>query len=348
MILSIFNISLSFLLPLVLNLIFTPIIISIAHSKKLFDATDERKTHVGQIPRLGGIGIFISLLVAVITINLIFKFEIPFAFYIGLFLIFVSGVVDDFKPIKPIIKLLTQIAASLALIVGGITFSQVYIPFLNIMLNLGYFSYPITIMWIIGMTNALNLLDGMDGQAGGVSFISVFVFGIISLILGQFGIAVLAFILAGALLGFLCFNLPPAKIFMGDSGALTLGYFLAALPLLYQSPEIKGKIVLVVIALLIIPILDVFSALIRRTMDGRSFFSPDRGHIHHKFTDLTSLNTKQILAVIYLLCLMSAVFAFLFLFKTNILTNAGLFLNIVIHLLLFRFLHKRKKRDLNS
>lgn len=344
---SIFNTTLTILLPLVLNLIFTPAIIAIAKKNNLFDFTDERKTHSGQIPRLGGIGIFLSLFISAIILNILFGFNLHIGFYIALFLIFLSGVIDDFKPVKPIVKLLSQIVASLILIAGGYIFSHIYIPFFDINLNLGLFSYPITIIWVVGITNAINLLDGMDGQAGGVSIIASIALAIFSLILGNTDIAVITLILSGSLLGFLCFNFPPAKIFMGDSGSLSLGFFLAAIPLLFKISEVKGKIVLVTIALLIIPILDVFSAIIRRKKDGKSFFAPDRGHIHHKFNDFTSLNTRQILLVIYTLCIFSAGMAGLFLFKTNTITTLALLFNVIIHLLVFSFLHRRKKRENN-
>lgn len=340
---KIYYILLSVLLPLVLNLILTPVIITIAHKRKLFDITDERKTHKGDIPRLGGIGVFLSMMISFVIMFLLIRTEIPIAFYISLLLIFISGLTDDFKPVKPIVKLLTQIVATLILIVGGVSLTHIYIPLFNINLYLGIFSYPLTFLWIIGITNALNLLDGMDGQAGGVSAIGAVTIAIASLLIGQLHIGILCFILSGALIGFLYYNLPPAKIFMGDSGSLTLGFFLASIPLLYGQPTIKGKMMLVTIAVLIIPIFDVFAAIIRRKLDNRSFFTPDRGHIHHKFTDFTSLNTKQILGVIYSLCITSGLLATLFLVYTNIYTSLGILLNIVLHIYIFRFLHNRKK-----
>lgn len=340
---NILNLLLSIILPLLLNLIFTPIIIGYANKKQLFDAKDHRKTHVGNIPRLGGIGLFCSMIISTIIIYFLTKSFISIAFYMATSLIFISGVVDDIKPVRAFVKLLAQIAATLLLIAGGHTLSHIFIPFINYNLDLGIFKYTMTFLWIIGITNAINLLDGMDGQAGGVSAIGSLTLGIVALILGQTGIAITCFILAGALIGFLSFNLPPAKIFMGDGGSLTVGFFLATIPLLYTAPETKGKIILVAIAILLIPVFDVFAAMIRRTRLKISFFEPDRGHIHHKFTDFTSLDTKQILLVIYSISILSGTLAILFIFKTNLLTQLGLFLNIIIHSVLFGFLHNRKK-----
>ncbi|QEN05667.1 undecaprenyl/decaprenyl-phosphate alpha-N-acetylglucosaminyl 1-phosphate transferase [Thiospirochaeta perfilievii] len=335
--------TLSILLPLVLNLIFTPIIIAVAHKKNLFDVTDHRKTHVGNIPRLGGIGIFLATVISAITMYILIKSSVSISFYIAISIIFISGIVDDVKPVRAYVKLLTQIAASLTLIVGGFTLSHIYIPFIGYNLDFGILKYPITFIWVIGVTNALNLLDGMDGQAGGVSVIASITIGIVALLLGQTNITVICFILAGSLIGFLNYNLPPAKIFMGDSGSLTIGFFLAAAPLLFQDTDVKGRVLLVGIAVLLIPIFDVFSAMIRRTKLKISFFHPDRGHIHHKFIDFTSLGTKQILLVIYSICILSGTLASLFIFNTNILTEIGLVLNLIIHLILFGFLHRRKK-----
>lgn len=334
----------SILLPLSLNLIITQVILYIAHKNKLYDFTDERKTHAGNIPRLGGIGFFMASMVSTVIIYIILKEHISTAFYIAAILVFTSGVVDDFKPVAPIIKLLTQVTASLALIIGGHVFDYIYIPFLSINLSLGYIGYIITFLWIIGVTNAVNLLDGMDGQAGGVSLFASLTIGIISIIIKNYNIAIMCFILSGALIGFLRYNLPPAKIFMGDSGSLTLGFFLSALPLLYKNNEIKGQMILVSIAVLLIPIFDVFAAMIRRKKRGQSFLEPDRGHIHHKFTDFTSLSTKQILLVVYTLSIISGAIAVLFILFNNLITQGLLFINVIIHISVFSFLHYRKSK----
>ena len=340
---TIFQLILSFIIPLFFSLIFIPIIINIAHKKELFDATDHRKTHLGNIPRLGGIGFISAYIVSIIILNIILKDSLSYYFYLSILVIFISGVIDDINPVRAIVKLIAQILASILLIMGGHTLSHIFIPFIEYNLYLGYFQYPITFFWIIGVTNSLNLLDGMDGQAGGVSLIGSLTIGIVSLILGQPLIAVTSFLISGALIGFLKFNLPPAKIFMGDGGSLTIGFILSSFPLLFTQPEHKGKVILVSVAVLLIPMLDVFAAIIRRTKLRISFFKPDRGHIHHKFQDFTNLNTKQTLIVIYSICILSGIFSTIFIFNTNKLTQIGLFINLIIHSFLFAFLHRRKE-----
>ncbi len=329
---------------MVINLILTPIIIKIAHNRQLFDKKDFRKTHIGNIPRLGGIGFFTSSVISMFIIYLVTENYTSLTFSIALTLVFISGLIDDLKPIRASYKLIIQILATIIIIIGGHTLSHIFIPFLNINLYLGVFQYPMTFLWIIGVTNAINLLDGMDGQAGGVSILGVVTFSVISLILGRIDIAIICLVFAGALIGFLRFNLPPAKIFMGDGGSLVIGFFLATLPLLFSEPEIKGKVALVAVAVLLIPILDVFAAIIRRTRLKISLFEPDRGHIHHKFTDFTSLSTKQILIFIYAACILSGTLATLFITNTTLFTQLGLIINLFLHLLLFAFLHNRKKR----
>lgn len=344
---NITTILLSIILPLLINIILTPVIISLAHRYSLYDATDHRKTHVGNIPRLGGLGIFISFIISNIVLYLLTTEGGNIHFFVAITIIFISGVVDDFKTVKARIKLLAQIAAALTLLSGNYTLSHLYIPFTDVIISFGYLQYPITLLWVIGVTNALNLLDGMDGQAGGVSVIASLTFAIVSVILGYTNIAITCFILTGAIVAFLTFNLPPAKIFMGDSGSLTLGFFLSAIPLLYKTPDAKGKVILVALGVLLIPVLDVFAAMIRRKRKNISFFVPDRGHIHHKFIDFTSLNTKQILMVIYSICILSGILSTVFILKTNAMTNFGLIINVIIHCLLFNFLHQRKEHGEN-
>lgn len=345
---SVLTLFFSIILPLTLNLIITQIILYIAHKKKLYDFQDERKTHVGDIPRLGGIGFFTSTIISAAIIYIILKEHISTPFYIATTLIFVSGVVDDFKPVPPIVKLLAQITAALTLILGDHIFNSLYIPFLSITVESNILGYVITFIWIIGATNAVNLLDGMDGQAGGVSLLATLTIGIISILTGNINIAIICFVMVGALAGFLRFNLPPAKIFMGDSGSLTLGFFIATLPLLFPNTELKGKMVLVTIAVLLIPILDVFAAIIRRKRSGLSFFNPDRGHIHHKFQDYTSLSTKRILVVVYSLSVISGIIAILFIQLNNLITHSLLFINVIIHLGVFGFLHHRKSKNIKK
>lgn len=331
------------IIALLLNLVLTPIIVKLAHSNEIFDSTDHRKTHKGDIPRLGGIGIYLSTACSYYLCTIIFPVDFNYLLFFAMTIIFITGLVDDLIELRAYIKLLSQLLAVVLLSIGDYTLSHVLVPYSNYLWNFSFLRFLFTLIWIVGVSNAINLLDGMDGQAGGVSLFSAISMGICALISGDANIALLCFILSAAITSFLVFNLPPAKIFMGDSGSLTLGFILAVIPLLFKSPEIKGKMILVSIALLLIPILDVFSAIIRRSKLKVAFFVPDRGHIHHKFLDFTSLSIKKVLGVVYSLVIISGIISVLYLKFTNYWTVTGLFVNLFVHIGLFVFLHKRKK-----
>lgn len=331
------------IIALLLNLILTPIIIKLAHSKELFDFNDHRKTHEGNIPRLGGIGFILSTMLAYYMCSIIYDLDFNNILFFSCIIIFITGIVDDLVELRAHVKLLSQLLAVILLSIGDYTLTHVLIPFTDYNLHFGVLKYLFTLIWIIGISNAVNLLDGMDGQAGGVSLISSITMGICALVFGEMNIALICFILSTTLVAFLIFNLPPAKIFMGDSGSLSLGFLLATIPLLFRTPESKGKMILVAVAVLLIPILDVFSAIIRRTKLKVAFFVPDRGHIHHKFIDFTSLSISKTLIVIYSFVAISGLLSVLYIKHTGIWTVIGLFINLFLHIGLFTFLHKRKK-----
>ncbi|MBN2652111.1 MAG: undecaprenyl/decaprenyl-phosphate alpha-N-acetylglucosaminyl 1-phosphate transferase [Spirochaetales bacterium] len=292
----------------VANLIITPLIIFLSRRFHWYDHINDRKIHEGQIPRLGGVGIFLSFIIGFFiafflsseirtgssNISLIQFLTINAAFVI----IFAVGLLDDFTNISARYKLIAQIIAAGSLVAVGFHFRTLYIPFFNIDVNLGFTSYIITFFWFIGICNSVNLIDGMDGLAGGTSFFSLLFLGILSAVTGDVAVAFLAFILMGAILGFLVFNFPPAKIFMGDCGSLFLGITLAAIPLIGNTST-GSKTLLISITILMIPIIDTLAAIIRRTIIKRvHFFNPDREHLHHKLLDL-GFSVKKILALIY-------------------------------------------------
>ena len=166
------------------------------------------------------------------------------------------------------------------------------------MLNFGPFGPFVTLLWVVGVTNAVNLIDGMDGLAGGFSLISLAAVGTFYLLTGQALPAVVAFVAVGALFGFLFFNFPPAKIFMGDSGSLTLGYLLAVLPLWSGSASLLGQFWLLPVVLVLIPMSDTLAAILRRLRENRPIWSPDKAHMHHKMLAM-GLKTRAILAIVY-------------------------------------------------
>lgn len=309
--------SLSFLL----NLYLTPILIYLSHRHGLYDEIDHRKIHTEDTSRLGGIGIFasflISALISPILVKLITDNSILFDtarmkliyLIISLIIIFLTGVLDDFAQMRARYKLIGQFIAAGFAILGGALISQIQIPFTAISLELGIFSIPITLIWLVGITNSLNLIDGIDGLSSGISIIASMIYGFVFLMHGQLLPAIICYALVGSLFGYLFFNFPPAKIFMGDSGSLFLGFVLALLPI-SAFPESSTSLVLP-ITMLSIPILDVVAAIWRRKREGRNIFSPDRYHVHHKMMNL-GLSTRNILAIIYGLCLVLGITAIVF------------------------------------
>jgi UDP-GlcNAc:undecaprenyl-phosphate GlcNAc-1-phosphate transferase len=292
-----------------LNLVVIPTILRMAHRFKWYDLPNHRKIHTGLIPRLGGPGMYVSFLCAAvltpILVILISRgtvtvgYDLRFvSLFLGISLIQLIGLIDDFRPIKAVLKFFLQLLAAIIVTAGGFLIRSLTLPYLG-SLSLGLFAYPITVLWLVGISNAVNLIDGMDGLAGGISAFAALSMGIIALIQGAAVTSVLCFALFGAILGFLAFNFPPAKIFMGDSGSLFLGFCLAVFPLVGGISKVSAfGTLLVPVTLLTIPILDISTSVIRRLRNKVSIIHPDKEHIHHKLLNM-GLNQRQILWVFY-------------------------------------------------
>ncbi|PKQ22131.1 MAG: undecaprenyl/decaprenyl-phosphate alpha-N-acetylglucosaminyl 1-phosphate transferase [Actinobacteria bacterium HGW-Actinobacteria-5] len=207
-----------------------------------------------------------------------------------------TGLFDDFHELRARWKLLLQSLAAIILVVAGFRFRMIPLP--GNLVDLGYLSYPLSFLWIVGVSNAINMIDGMDGLAGGLVAIAAFTYGIVYTSVGNSAAAITAFILAGAVLGFLFHNYPPAKIFMGDSGSLFLGIAIATLPLLGRGAYSESSGLFVGITLVLIPVFDVFAAILRRLRRGVSVMSPDKEHLHHKVMSL-GFEQRTVLLMIY-------------------------------------------------
>jgi len=290
-----------------LNLLVIPTILRMAHKFKWYDLPSNRKIHTGLIPRLGGPGMYLSFICAAVlvpvVVNLIsgvsVRYNLRFvSLFLGISLILAIGLIDDFRPLKALLKFFLQLLAAIIVTAGGFLIHSLTLPYLG-RLGLGLFAYPVTILWLVGISNAINLIDGVDGLAGGISAFAALSMGIIALIQGSAVTSVLCFALFGAILGFLVFNFPPAKIFMGDSGSLFLGFCLAVFPLVGGISKVSAfGTLLVPVTLLTIPILDISTSVIRRLRNKVPIIHPDKEHIHHKLLDM-GLNQRQILWVLY-------------------------------------------------
>ena len=294
-----------------INVLSTPLIIRISHKWKWYDLPNGRKIHTNPIPRLGGIGIFISFLVSSLAALLFMtiaglgtppvRFDIRHLSVFAAFsLIFFIGLVDDFRTLKAALKFPLQLVAAVLVTINGFTFANITIPFIG-SLSLGVFAYPFTIFWIVSITNAMNFVDGVDGFAGGTAGFAAFFLGMIALIQGRPESALIAFAILGSVAGFLVFNFPPARIFMGDSGSLLLGFTLAVIPLLDTTRTRPVGDLLIPLTLLTIPALDITAAVVRRIRQGRAIYIPDKDHIQHKILAL-GLKERTNLGMVYCYC----------------------------------------------
>ncbi len=298
------------------------VILVVAHKLSLYEKTDHRRTHSGNVPFLGGVAIFLGFCVAAAAAYTLlpqlhparaFPVRYPAALLLAGFTIHITGVVDDLYGIPALGKLALQLLAAGIAVSGGVLIDQVSAGGIDEAIPLGALSIPLTVLWIVGVSNAVNLLDGMDGLAGGVSLIVAVTLGIWAVLAGNPLVLMLCSALTGALVGFLLFNRPPARVFMGDGGSLFLGFSLAVLPLLQGGGAPQPFVVPALMLLLIVPAADTLAAIIRRTARGIPFYEPDREHIHHKLQDL-GVPTRQALLVLYAVCLLGAVSATVWLF----------------------------------
>ena len=298
-----------------LNVLITPIVLRLAHRHGWYDHLNARKIHTVQTPRLGGVGIFLSVVVAA-ALGLAFLTRgavgtaagnglwPPSSLLIvlaGLAVMHGLGLYDDFVNLRAPLKFVIQVASAGLVALSGARLSILDLPWVGVISLPPGVSIVFTVIWIVSMANAVNLIDGADGLAGGVSLLAAAFMGIIAL--GQGGIvaAVIAFALLGALAGFLVFNLPPAKTFMGDGGSLQLGFLLAVIPLLGLESGEPGMVPVAlfpILTLLYIPIVDTLLAILRRLKRGLPVHSADREHIHHRLID-RGIHGKRLLTVVY-------------------------------------------------
>ncbi|MBQ8508836.1 MAG: undecaprenyl/decaprenyl-phosphate alpha-N-acetylglucosaminyl 1-phosphate transferase [Clostridia bacterium] len=258
---------------------------------------DERRMHKQPTPLIGGLAIFAAFVLA----SLAFCEITPelIAIYVGGLIIVTVGILDDVFNINAWLKLLAQIGVALIAVSQGVVVE--YINLFGTYISFGVWSIPITVIWIVGLTNAINLIDGLDGLACGVSAICSISLLLVMLIKGEYVVALLTAIVVGSCLGFLPFNSNPAKIFMGDTGALFLGYTMAVISVTGVFKLHTVISFMIPLSIFGLPLCDTAFAFIRRIAHGKSPFSADRGHLHHRLIDM-GFNTKQSVRILYAIC----------------------------------------------
>ena len=334
-------------IPFLFVLAITPFIKKVANHVGALDIPNERKVHKVPIPRLGGLGIYMGFLLGYIlfgTMSLRMN-----AILIGSFIIIVTGIVDDIKPIPAKVKFLFQIiAASVVAFYGKILLSD--LSAFGFYIEFGIFSYPITILFIVSIINCINLIDGLDGLAAGLSSIYFVTIGIV--IVGwmhTFDLdAVITFVMLGSTLGFLCHNFNPAKIFMGDSGSMFLGYIIAVIALL-GFKNVTLTTLLAPIFLLAIPIMDTLFAILRRVINKKPIGEPDMQHLHHQLLNL-NLSHRNTVLVIYFIDILfaSAMLIYMLYDRTvGVIIYAILFIIVLVFILKTNIIveHNHKKKE---
>ncbi|KAA0548341.1 undecaprenyl/decaprenyl-phosphate alpha-N-acetylglucosaminyl 1-phosphate transferase [Bacillus sp. BGMRC 2118] len=300
--------SITLIISFILSILLTPLVKKLAFKIGATDKPNHRKVHEKIMPRLGGLAIYISFAIGVFIMRPEETYH--YAILIGSLIVLVTGIIDDMRELSAKIKLLGQIAAALVVVFyGGISVEFINLPFGG-QLDFGYLSIPITIIWIVGITNAINLIDGLDGLAAGVSTIALFTIAGMAHLFGQPYVMVMALILAVSSLGFLLYNFHPAKIFMGDSGALFLGYMIGVFALLgFKNVTFISLIIPVVI--LGVPISDTLFAIIRRIVNKQPLSAPDKSHLHHCLLRI-GYSHRQTVLIIYSMSVIFGLAAFIF------------------------------------
>ncbi|WP_106496183.1 glycosyltransferase family 4 protein [Lentibacillus sp. Marseille-P4043] len=270
----------AFLISLVAALLITPVVKRLAIKLNAVDKPDNnRKMHKGVRASMGGLAIFIGCIAGLLYIQP--QHEHLLGIIIGAIIILVTGMLDDIYQLKPLMKLTGQIGAGLSVVLSGVIIDKITLPFLGII----YFdniSYVITILWIVAASNAINLIDGLDGLAAGVSAIALTSIFIMAVMDYRLVVVYLTLILIGSTVGFLFHNFYPAKIFMGDTGALFLGYAIAVVSILGLFKNIALFSFIIPIIVITIPIFDTILAIIRRIIRRQSIGTADKEHIHYR------------------------------------------------------------------
>lgn len=297
---------------------------------------DQRRMHKKPIPRIGGLAIFFGFTAS--TMIFCNPTKELLTIWIGGFVLVALGILDDVFRLPAMLKFVVQIGAAVIAVVNGVVIDHISIGGNYVMF--GVWRIPITILWIVGLTNAINLIDGLDGLACGVSAISSASLFCVVLLNGDLHSAMITAILTASCIGFMPFNKNPAKIFMGDTGALFLGFTLAVMSVQGVFKLHTVISFLVPLSIFALPLLDTTVAIIRRVAHGKSPFSPDRGHLHHKLVDM-GFTQKNAVRILYAICALLGLVAVVFtdtIFDSSRLVKAVLVLILALIVFLFNYL----------
>ena len=326
----------------IFGMFLVPMVIDFSKKEGLVDVPNERKIHTKPISRIGGVAIFSSVMLTFLSLVLLSYYpygSLLSGVLLGSSLMFLLGLVDDIYNLDAKTKLFIQIAiATLAYLLG---ISIHTLPFFG---EIGLWSYPVTILWIVGISNALNFIDGVDGLAGSVTTINSITLAIIALAMTPSNpiIALIGFILAGSMLAFLTYNFNPARIFMGDSGALFSGFLLATISITGVMKAATLAILLPFVVLAV-PIMDITYSSLRRICKGQSPFVADAEHIHHKLLH-AGFSQKKTVVILTSCAIIAGAFATLFMGENTIKLYFLTIATVVVIMLLLNFIKVLTKK----
>lgn len=341
----------AFVICFVLSLLLIPLMIKVGYKYNILDLPGQHKRHKKPTPLLGGVALFITYWVTVglCLVGFVHSFahisnSIIFIF-LGATIIFLVGLSDDLSPLSPWIKLTAQIASGLVLYFGGLRIELLTTPFGSV--SLGVFSVVLTVGWVVILTNAINLIDGLDGLASGVSLIGAITLLIIGQLYNEGALLVFIIILIAFLSVFLYYNHYPAKMFLGDSGSMQIGYYFAVFSLLFPIKSYTATALYIPLLALGVPIMEIVTSFSRRLIAGKNVMKADHRHLFH-YLSLLGLSPRKVVLVFDSLAVIYGFFALaMFSWNRVIVFSFLVFFMVVIFALFFIFIvkfapHKKK------
>lgn len=338
-------------MPCIISAFLVYVIILFSKKHNLYDGVGGRKIHSGNIPRLGGVGFFTAFVLSLFVISCRFPGVLTItpqllSVIIGSGLIFLMGVLDDLKTWRAAPKLIVQLVAATIVVYAGYRFTRISFTPIGLFIPLGIFTYPITVLWIAGITNAVNLMDGIDGQVGCLSGSLLISYAVLFYNNNppDFAMIYICIILTFTLLGFLFFNLavPKAKVFMGDGGSQFLGFVLAVLPLVPTRDGYETVAAPFAALFLMLPILDMIAAIWRRIRDKKPIREGDKFHLHHKLM-LIGFSPRGALLAFMILQIIADLFVTLAVILQGVMALATLIGLLLVGFLFFALIHFEKE-----
>ncbi|MCL1924658.1 MAG: undecaprenyl/decaprenyl-phosphate alpha-N-acetylglucosaminyl 1-phosphate transferase [Defluviitaleaceae bacterium] len=331
------------------SILTTPLAKKISIKFGAIDKPKKRGVSKREVPRLGGIAIILGFMASMLVlIPFVEEFRtLQFAgIAAGALIIAILGIFDDIKDLNSKLKFFVQLIASLIVVLSGTRIEMIVWPVLESNPIIQTFSIPLTIMWIIGVTNAVNLIDGVDGLAAGVSSISSLFIMVLCILTGEPLAVIFSAALAGSSLGFLPRNFNPAEIYMGDTGATFLGFVLAVTSVMGLFKTYTLLAILIAILVLALPILDTLSSIIRRLINHKPIMSADRGHFHHRLID-SGFTQKQTVFILYAVTAIAGIISILIVVANPLVSAVGITFLFVVWALVnvYRKSHKNDKEQ---